>query len=228
MLSVKQGGTKYYFWVFGMTLSRIEPRSPRPLANTLLIRPMATWWLQCSPMARETWVQSQVESYQRFKKWYLIPPCLTLGIIRYASRVKWSNLGKGVAPFLTLWCSSYRKVSLWVTLDNSRQLYLYSIILFVSLGSGVVVRRGTRVPVRKAYNNHLDASLEWRVNDVMSGRDIMRILGFWKRRRVEIRPSKQAIGFFWSDQISLGLDRQRWVEILNKNKMRCARGSGCQ
>ena len=51
-----------------------------------------------SPMAREIWVQSQVESYQRLKKWYLMPPCLTLSIIRYGSRVKWSNPGKGVAP----------------------------------------------------------------------------------------------------------------------------------
>ena len=35
-------------------------------------------------------------------KWYLIPPCLTLSIIRYGSRVKWSNPGKGVAPPLHL------------------------------------------------------------------------------------------------------------------------------
>ena len=28
----------------------------------------------------------------------LMPPCLTLSIIRYVSRVKWSNLGNGVAP----------------------------------------------------------------------------------------------------------------------------------
>ena len=27
-----------FFWVFGMTRPRIEPRSHRPLANTLLIR----------------------------------------------------------------------------------------------------------------------------------------------------------------------------------------------
>ena len=27
-------------------------------------------------MVRETWVQSQVESDQRLKKWYLMPPCL--------------------------------------------------------------------------------------------------------------------------------------------------------
>ena len=33
-----------------------------------------------------------------FKKWYLMSPCLTLSIIRYRSRVKWSNPGKRVAP----------------------------------------------------------------------------------------------------------------------------------
>ena len=49
-------------------------------------------------MAQETWVQFQVESYQRLKKWYLMRPYLTLSIIRYGSRVKWSNPGKGVAP----------------------------------------------------------------------------------------------------------------------------------
>ena len=38
-------------------------------------------------MARETGVQSHVVSYQRLKKWYLIPPCLTLSIKRYVSRV---------------------------------------------------------------------------------------------------------------------------------------------
>ena len=52
-------------------------------------------------------VRSQVKSYQRLKKWYLIPPCLTLGNIRYVSRVKWSNPGKGVAPSHTPRCSSY-------------------------------------------------------------------------------------------------------------------------
>ena len=41
MLSVKQGGIKYHFWVFDMTLTEIEPRSPGPLANTLLIIPSA-------------------------------------------------------------------------------------------------------------------------------------------------------------------------------------------
>ena len=80
-------------------------------------------WLECSPMARETWVQSQVESYQRLKKWYVMPPSLTLSITGCRSRVKWSNLWKGVAPSPTPRCFSYRKWSLRVALDYGRQLY---------------------------------------------------------------------------------------------------------
>ena len=68
-------------------------------------------------MVREIGVQSQVASYQRLEKWYLIPPCLTLSNIRYVSRVKWSNPGKGVVPSPTLRCSSYWKGSLLVALD---------------------------------------------------------------------------------------------------------------
>ena len=60
-------------------------------------------------MVRETGVQSQVASYQRLKKLYLIPPCLTLSNIRYVSRVKWSNLGKEVAPSPIPRYSSYWK-----------------------------------------------------------------------------------------------------------------------
>ena len=40
MLSVKQGGIKYHFWVFEMTRLGIEIRSPGPLANTLSIMQM--------------------------------------------------------------------------------------------------------------------------------------------------------------------------------------------
>ena len=77
-------------------------------------------------MARETWVQYLVESYQRLKKWYLMPPCLTISIIRYGSMVKWTNPGKRVVPSPTPRCSSYRKGSLRVTVDYDRQLtYVY-------------------------------------------------------------------------------------------------------
>ena len=51
-----------------------------------------------------------------------MPPWLTLSIIRYASRVKWVNPGKEVAPSPTPWCSSYRKGSLRDTLNYSHQL----------------------------------------------------------------------------------------------------------
>ena len=57
------------------------------------------------------------------QKWYLMSPCLTLSIIRYGSRVKWSNLENGVLPSPKPWCSSYRKGSPQVTLDYGRQLY---------------------------------------------------------------------------------------------------------
>ena len=89
------------------------------------------WWLECSLMARKTWVQSQVYSYQRLKKWYLILLYLTLSNKRYVLRVKWNNPGKGVALYPTPRCSSYWKGSLLVALDFSRQLstFLVSLIL---------------------------------------------------------------------------------------------------
>ena len=54
----------------------------------------------------------------------MIPPCLTLSIIRYVSRVKWSNPGKGVAPSPTPRCSNYWKGCFRVALDYGSQLYL--------------------------------------------------------------------------------------------------------
>ena len=70
-----------------------------------------------------------VELYQRLKKWYLMPRWLALSTIRYGSRVKWSNLVKGVVPSPTPYCSSYWKGSLWVAPDYGRQLYFYIIFL---------------------------------------------------------------------------------------------------
>ena len=55
-------------------------------------------WVEYLPMAQETRVQFLVESYQRLKTSYLIPPCLTLSTIRYISRGKWSNPGNSTLP----------------------------------------------------------------------------------------------------------------------------------
>ena len=66
------------------------------------------YWPNVLPMARKTEIQSQMKSYQRHKKWYLIPPCLTLNTKRYISRAKWSNPGKGAVPTNnTPRCSNY-------------------------------------------------------------------------------------------------------------------------
>ena len=53
-------------------------------------------------MVQETRVQSQVKSYQRLKKCYLMPPYLTLSIIRYGSRVSGTIQGKELCPSLHL------------------------------------------------------------------------------------------------------------------------------
>ena len=100
-------------------------------------------------------VQSQVGSYQRLEKWYLIPTCLALSIIRHVSRIKWSNPGKVVAPSPTPRCSSYWKGSLPVARDYGRQLYFtrpYKIMeeecdqcsLVVTVTSQAIVRIGSK------------------------------------------------------------------------------------
>ena len=54
-----------------------------------------------------------------------MPPCLTLSIIRYGTRVKWSNPEKGVAPSPTPWCCKLSKrepsghPQLWSTTTSS-------------------------------------------------------------------------------------------------------------
>ena len=58
-------------------------------------------------MTSETGFILLVKSYQRLK---MMPPYLTLGIIRYGSRIKWSNPGKRFTPSHTPQCSSYRNL----------------------------------------------------------------------------------------------------------------------
>ena len=63
----------------------------------------------------------------------MIHPCLTHSNIRYISRVKWSNPGKGIAPSPRPRCSSYWKGSLLVALDYGHHYFLldrYPILSF--------------------------------------------------------------------------------------------------
>ena len=91
-------------------------------------------------IAQETKVQSQVVSYQRLKKWFLMLPCLTLSIIRQGSRVKWSNPGKGVASSATSWCCSNRKGTLRVIVDYSHNLYFTYLGLWIQTLSFLLLR----------------------------------------------------------------------------------------
>ena len=73
-------------------------------------------------MVRDTWVHSSVESYQRLKKWYLMPPCLTPIIIRYDQGYE------GVNPFLHLGVVAKKNVASWslsTTVGQSIDMYIY-------------------------------------------------------------------------------------------------------
>ena len=62
-------------------------------------------WVECSQMARET--RSSHTKNSKNGTWS--HSCLTLGIIRYVSRVKWCNQGKGVSPLLHLGVVSIKR-----------------------------------------------------------------------------------------------------------------------
>ena len=83
--------------------------------------------------------------------------------------------------------------------------------------------QSSSVIINPQTKNGTGQPLEWieSVVDVIPGRDGPENLRILKRQVVEVRPLMRAVGFFGSEkQISLGLDRQRWVEILNTT--RCA------
>ena len=67
----------------------------------ILIPPHWPSWYSVRQWSRRPGFNLRSRHIKDFKKWYLIPTCLTLSNIRYVSRVKWSNPGKGVASSLT-------------------------------------------------------------------------------------------------------------------------------
>ena len=138
-----------------------------------------TKWVECSPMVRETWVQSQVDSFQRLKKWYLRPPCFTFRIIRYISKVKWNNPGKGVTPSSTPRCCSYWKRGHRVALDFSHQL----LHLWTLSHGRAVVGRSARTPLQQLCTDawcsledlqeEIDDRYEWR--ERASGKSVLAV-----------------------------------------------------
>ena len=102
----------------------------------------------------ETRVQSQVESYQKLKRLYLMPPCLTLCIIRYISRVRWRNPGKGVALSPTT-------RSLRVTLDYSQLTYIYIYIYIYICVCVYVLADWDWTPVSQTLDEHSTHYAKW-------------------------------------------------------------------
>ena len=103
-------------------------------------------WSVCQWPGRPGFVP---RSCQWLKKWYLIPPCLILSIIRYISRVKWTNQKKGVVSFPTPQCNSYCKGSLWVALHKSCQLYLLWFMALIYSLLGWVEDLSITLPTKK-------------------------------------------------------------------------------
>ena len=96
------------------------------------------WGVECLPMAKETRVQSQVESYLRLKKWYLVPPCLTLSIIRYGSKLGGAIQGKELCPTLHLGVVVNEKGDFWLPLTTVTNFTLY-IYIYIYSSSSVMI-----------------------------------------------------------------------------------------
>ena len=82
-------------------------------------------------MALETWVQSQVKSNQRLKKWLLMPPCFTLSIIRYGSRVSGAIQGsRSTLPYTSVFVviekESIGRSWLW----SANTIYMIILLVF--------------------------------------------------------------------------------------------------
>ena len=90
-----------------------------------LISPCKRGFENCLYVCSLCQTDTRRSSIFSYKKWYLMPLCLTFTIISYGSRVKWSSPRKGVAPSPTPWCNRYQKERLRVILDYGRQLYLF-------------------------------------------------------------------------------------------------------
>ena len=74
-------------------------------------------------MVWETRVQSQVESYQKLKKWYLMSLCLTFSIIRYGSRVNGASKERysTIAERISYFCLARNLIRLLGSTHNFTQ-----------------------------------------------------------------------------------------------------------
>ena len=82
-------------------------------------------------MAWKTRVQYQIGSYQRLKKWYLLPPCLTLSIIGYRLRVSGTIERQELHPLLHVGIVAIEKGDFSSPSTTVGQLtYFNSVVIF--------------------------------------------------------------------------------------------------
>ena len=115
-------------------------------------------WVECSVPGRVI--------PKTFKKWYLIPPCLTLNNIRYVSRIKWSNsihlgvvaIEKGAfwSPSTTVANFTYL-LSIWHLLKNSLSSIFYQRYIEIQREHGDKIKWeqiSTKIQPHSSYSFH--------------------------------------------------------------------------
>ena len=118
MLSVKQGSIKYHFW--SLWYDSIEPRSPGPLANTLLAH-----WLSGRMFANGPGDRGSIfgRAIPKTQKVVLDTSLFNTQHYKVGIKSKVERSKERSTPSPIPRSSSYWKGNFWVILDYGRQLY---------------------------------------------------------------------------------------------------------
>ena len=98
-----------------------------------------------------------------------MPPCLTLSIIRYGSRVKWSNPGKGVVPSPTHWSiekGAFRSTTLlYLQFQYQKQFHFqqFSLALVHSLNIKTLLFQAIQFSLSAQFSS------VWSIDKTLSG-----------------------------------------------------------
>ena len=104
-----------HYFIISVTQKKEKNSWLSPMLNKIILKPSLS--LSLSLSHKHIYVRvCGIFFWKWLRRILFRPPCLTHSNIRYISRVKWSNPGKGVAPSPTPWCSSYWKGSFLVAL----------------------------------------------------------------------------------------------------------------
>ena len=136
---IRLGGSLRFFPIYVFTYSQyIKVRKPTPFLyhSSLIIKSFDSIKTRgfspdlCHSFLCPLWV-GLVLKYRSSIPGRVIPKTqkMVLSIIRYGSKVKWSNQGKGVTPSATPWSFSYCKGVFWspsITVANFTFTYIFA------------------------------------------------------------------------------------------------------